>query len=136
MMNHKNVCFVIIGASYDIGIPEELKPMMKEYNIPYIDTTGEPLSVVIEILKKLSYFTGFPSGLCILNETLGKDGTMMYSGAGRGTDGNKTPDHRLLMNAWPEQSRIDNHNYKGCIFPKPEELFMWLKTVYQIFERI
>lgn len=121
----KETVFVVIGADYDIGIPGELMEGMKELNIPFVDTVGQPLSVVVEILKRLVYFIGFPSGLSILNETLGKDGTMMY------------PKHLApMMNAWAHPDRIIKHNYKGCVFPTPEGLYDWLRMTYKIFDKL
>jgi hypothetical protein len=120
-----NICFVLIGAPYDIGIPEQLMESMDELAIPYVNTIGQPLGVVVEILKRQSYFIGFPSGLSILNETMGKDGTMFY------------PAHlKKMMNAWPDPKRIEEGNYKGCLFPEPELIFQWIRDKYQLYDRI
>lgn len=121
----KNIHFVIVGATFDVGVVEDLIKGLKELGINHINTVGQPLSVVVEILKRLNYFIGFPSGLSILNETLGKDGVMMYK-----------KDHQLLMNSWADPDRIANHNYKGCVFPEPEALYDWLKGTYKIFDKL
>lgn len=119
---NKDFCFVIIGAIYDTDMADLLMEQLRQYNIPHINTIGQPLPVVIEVLKRLTYFIGFPSGLSIINETLGKDGTMFY------------PHHLLpMMNAWPQLDRIKNHNYKGCQKCSPEQLFDWLRDVYKLF---
>ncbi|MGN6436854.1 MAG: hypothetical protein ACTHMM_09990 [Agriterribacter sp.] len=117
--------FVIIGASFDIDLTGSLMNLLKEAGIPYVDTVGQPLSVVIEILKRLSYFVGFPSGLSILNETLGKDTFMFY------------PEHlRLMINAWAEPSRIESGEYKGALFCSPYKAFLWIRDQYYLFDKI
>lgn len=110
----KGYKFVLIGAEYDIGIPELIMQSLKPED--YINTIGQPLSVVIEILKRLDCFFGFPSGLSIINETLAAKQTVMFY-----------PNHlKKLMNAWPDPERIENGSYKGCEFCEPEKIFEWL----------
>lgn len=121
----KNRVFVIIGAEYDTGVVEELTKAMDEAKIKYINTTGEPLSVVIELLKRLSYFIGFPSGLSILNETLGKDGLMFYAAK-----------IQKIINTWAEPARIKAGNIKECLFTEPEKVMEWLKNDYKIFDKM
>lgn len=120
----KDYRFVIIGASYDTDLAQLLMLKLQEHKIPYIGTIGQPLKVVVEILKRLDYFIGFPSGLSILNESLGKDGCMFY------------PPHLIkMMNAWAHPDRIAAGNYKGCQKCLPGQLFNWLKDDYKLFER-
>lgn len=107
--------FVIIGASYDVGIPEEIMARLNPGD--YINTVGEPLSVVVEILKRLDCFIGFPSGLSIINETVGARQTIMFY-----------PNHLAkLINSWPDPERIENGSYKGCLFCEPQNIFQWMK---------
>lgn len=121
----RSLKFVIIGAPYDNDLAELLKAKLHEYRIPFVNSIGQPLSVVVEILKRLAYFIGFPSGLSILNETLGKDTLMFY------------PEKlNLMMNAWAEPSRIASGAYKGCQKCPPEKLFDWIKNEYQLFKRL
>jgi len=107
--------FVIIGAEWDIGIPGEI---MNELSADdYINTIGQPLPVVIEILKRLDCFIGFPSGLSIINETIGAKKTLMWY-----------PAHlSKMINSWPDPERIENKSYKGCLFCPPEQIFSWMK---------
>lgn len=106
--------FVFIGASYDIGVSQDCMERMKPEE--YINTIGQPLPVVIEILKRLDCFIGFPSGLSIINETLAARQTVMFY-----------PKHlNKLMNAWPDPERIENASYKGCLFCPPKQIFNWL----------
>jgi len=96
--------FVFIGADYDIGIPGDIMSKLKPNQ--FIDTIGQPLSVAVEILKRLDCFIGFPSGLSIINETLAAKQTIMFY----------PPHLSKLINAWPDPERIENASYKGCIF--------------------
>jgi ADP-heptose:LPS heptosyltransferase len=116
--------FVIIGAVYDEDLAGMLMLELMDTKIRFVNTIGAPLSVVIEILKKLHYFIGFPSGLSILNELLGKDGTMFYG-------------HKVagIINTWADPVRIKNDNIKECLFCPVDEIFNWLKNDYKIFDR-
>lgn len=122
---NKDICFVIIGAPYDVGITETLTEEMRAARIQFINTTGQPLPVVIELLKRLSYFIGFPSGLSIINETLGKDGVMFYNQKDKG-----------IINTWADPGRIRAGNIKECLFCEPAVIFDWIKNEYQFFEKI
>jgi ADP-heptose:LPS heptosyltransferase len=121
----KDICFVIVGAPYDVGITETLTAEMEQYNIPFINTTGQPLGVVIELLKRFSYFVGFPSGLSIINETLGKDGVMFYQVKDKG-----------IINMWAEPGRIKTGNIKECLFCPPEQIYDWIKSEYCLFKKL
>lgn len=107
--------FVIIGAEWDRDLATNLMGLLDCSRIPYINTVGQKLPVVIEILKKLNYFIGFPSGLSILNETLGKDGLMFYS-----------PQIQGIMNTWADPVRIYNRSIKECLFDEPYKIYRWL----------
>ena len=117
--------FVIIGASFDQDLGSKLVDLIQGDDITFVNTIGQPLSVVIEILKRLSYFIGFPSGLSILNETLGKDTFMFY------------PPHLIkMMNTWACPERIRSGKYKGAQFCAPQKSFDWIKNDYKLFNRI
>lgn len=122
--NH-DIVFVIIGAQYDTDLADILMGKLKEAKIPYVNTIGQPLSVVVEVLKRLTYFMGFPSGLSILNETLGKDTLMFY------------PPHLLpMMNAWAHPDRIKNGAYKACQLCPTEAIYTWLRNDYRLFHKL
>lgn len=121
----KDITFVIVGAPYDVGITEALIKELGEYNIPFIDTTGKGLPVVIELMKHFSYFVGFPSGLSIINETLGKDGVMFYMLKDKG-----------IINGWAEKKRIEDGSIKECLFCKPEKIFDWIRLEYNLFQKL
>jgi ADP-heptose:LPS heptosyltransferase len=112
--HNPNYKFVLIGANYDVGIPDEIIASVPKDWI--INTVGQPLPVVVEILKRLDLFIGFPSGLSIINETLGAKQTVMFY-----------PKHlQKLINTWPDPARVESGAYKGCVFCPPEQIFDWL----------
>lgn len=121
---NKEFVFVIIGAVYDEDLAAMLMRELMLTKIRFVNTIGAPLSVVIEILKMLHYFIGFPSGLSILNDLIGKDGTMFYG-------------HKVagIINTWADPERIKNGNIKECLFCPVQEIFDWLKNDYKIFDR-
>ena len=105
----------MIGAEWDTDLTGLLMTKMLANRIPFINTVGESLGVVIEILKRLNYFIGFPSGLSIINETLHKKTFMFY------------PKHlELLSTAWPEEARIKSGDYLAPLFCTPAEAFTFL----------
>lgn len=120
----KDFVFVIIGAVYDADLAEMLMKELTEQKIPYVNTIGEPLSVVMEMLKRQFYFIGFPSGLSILNEYQGLNGLMFYG-------------HRIkgIINTWADPVRIKNGDIKECLYAEPEKIFHWLTNSYKILER-
>lgn len=106
------IIFVMIGAEWDTDLTGMLMTKMLAHRIPFINTVGENLGTVIEILKRLDYFIGFPSGLSIINETLHKKTYMFY------------PTHLIpLSTAWPEESRIKSGDYIPVKFCTPAEAF-------------
>jgi hypothetical protein len=111
---NKEYKFVFIGADYDIGISQEVMYQMRKDS--YINTIGQSLPVVVEILKRLDAFIGFPSGLSIINETLAAKQTIMFY----------PPHLSKLINAWPDPARIESGAYKGCLFCPPEQIFKWM----------
>lgn len=120
-----DVTFVMIGATYDIDLADKIIAGMKEKDIAYVTTIGQPLPVVVEVLKRLKYFVGFPSGLSILNESLGKDGVMFY------------PKHlQPMINSWAHPERISAGNIKECLYCEPAKIFDWIKNDYQLFKRL
>jgi ADP-heptose:LPS heptosyltransferase len=122
---NRDICFVIVGAPYDVGITDELTAQMRANRISFINTTGQPLGVVVELLKRFTYFIGFPSGLSILNETLAKDGVMFYTEKDKG-----------IINCWADKQRIMAGNIKECLFCDPVAIFDWIKNEYQLFEKL
>lgn len=122
---NRDLCFVIIGASYDVGITEELVKELNMAGIMNINTTGQPLPVVIELLKRFSYFVGFPSGLSIINETLGKDGVMFYTEKDKG-----------IINTWAEPGRIKAGYIKECLFCEPAAIYDWIINEYNLIDKL
>lgn len=108
-------CFIVIGALYDLDLSSRVIMLLKKNNIPYVDTIGRSLKYVIELLKCLDYFIGFPSGLSIINECLHANGTCMLHPSDGRLD--------LLKYAWPEQSRINSGQYLAPNFGTTLEAF-------------
>lgn len=114
--------FVLIGAEWDLDLVTDLAAMLDETEIKYTNSVGEPLSVVIEILKRLELFCGFPSGLSILNETIPGKSTLMFY-----------PEHlEPMMNAWASPERIENGQYIPLLFCEPEAAY---QTIRHLVER-
>lgn len=106
--------FVIIGADYDLDLGYQLIKLLEKNNINFINTIGKSLDYVIEIMKRLSYFFSFPSGLGILAPTVSCPVTMFY------------PPHLVnLMNTWADPMDIETGAYKGCAFCEPIEILDW-----------
>jgi len=107
---------VIIGATYDIDLGQNLIRMLKSANIEYVDTIGQSLSSVIEIMKLLFYGFYFPSGLGIISGTLGAPSTMFY------------PQHlRSIMTKWCDPMLTESGIFKECLFCSDTEIFNWIK---------
>lgn len=118
----KHYTFVIVGAEWDSPMAGDLMPMLTQNSIPYVNTVGQPLGVVIEVLKRCEAFIGFPSGLSILNETLGAGKTIMFY-----------PQHLALMvNTWADPARIDSGDYKGCMWCAPSAIHSWIKENWKL----
>lgn len=106
--------FVIIGAEWDIDLGRNLVELLRLHDIPHINTIGQSLGDVVEIMKRLKYFFSFPSGLGIMAPTVSCQVTMFY------------PPHLVKMiNAWASPEDIETGAYKGCLFCEPEAIFKW-----------
>lgn len=113
--------FVIIGAVWDLDLGRNLVKQLYTNGIPFINTIGEPLGAVLEIMKKLTYFFSFPSGLGILAPTINCPVTMFYPDGKKGA-----PNFTVMMNAWASREDIESGVYKGCLFCEPEQIFKWI----------
>lgn len=115
MMFPPDVKFVVIGAAWDTNMSADVLQLLGSRAI---NTVGQPLCVVIEIMKRLDMFVGFPSGLSILNETLAAKQTIMFY-----------PKHLTAMiNTWADPARIESGAYKGCLWCEPVRLYEWIKN--------
>lgn len=120
LVRNTDCVFVIIGADWDLDLAQKLIPKLQLADIRFINTVGQPLSVVIEILKSLHYFFGFPSGLSILNETLQKPGMMFYP-----------PHLRNMIGKWADPDRVGKE-FKEAEFCSPQTAYAWWKENFRM----
>jgi hypothetical protein len=127
-MIHKerpNAMFVMIGAQWDAPLAAKVMELMKDNNIPHHNTVGLNLGYVLQLLRRLNYFIAFPSGLPILNESLGKNTFMFY------------PTSLInMMEAWAKPERIANYNYIAQLFCTPAEAYERITKRYNLFDKI
>jgi len=120
-----NTVFYIIGAKWDLDLGSELITLLESNNIPAVNVIDQPLGYCIGLMKLLDYFIGFPSGMPILNESLGKDTFMFY------------PEHlKPMMYAWADEKRIKEKKYMASLFCSPLEAFIMIKNGYQLFDKL
>jgi hypothetical protein len=112
----KDYRYVIIGADWDLDLGRDLIEMLEEEKYDYVNTIGRRLGHVIEVMKNLKVFFGFPSGLSILAPTVNCNTIMFYPN-----------DLKLMINAWASPEDIASTLYKGCLFCEPEEIYRWAK---------
>lgn len=119
------VTFVMIGAEFDQDLTGSLMYRMLRAKLPFIDTVGASLGVVVELLKRCQYFIGFPSGLSILANTIDVPTMMFY------------PKHlEKMMNTWASIEDIETGKYKGLQFCTPDVAFRWLIDEYKLKEKL
>jgi ADP-heptose:LPS heptosyltransferase len=106
--------FVIIGASFDTDLADQLIKLVERFGIHYSRVIGQSLGYVIEAMKRLKYFFSFPSGLGILAPTVSCPIAMFYP-----------PSLSNLINTWADPNDIKTGLYKGCLFCEPEQILNW-----------
>lgn len=75
----KETVFVFIGAEYDLGISAEVHAMLREEDIPSLYTLGDfHIGSTIELIRHLSYFFIFPSGLGFLADVVNTPNLMWF----------------------------------------------------------
>ncbi len=102
--------FVVIGASFDIDLARDLGTHLANHSIKQMSLIGKPLGLIIEVMKRLSYFFAFPSGLGILSTSVRCPTMMFYP-----------PHLEPMINAWAEPEAIMSGLYTGVPFIPPEE---------------
>lgn len=118
----KDYTYVIIGAEWDTDLGTNLIRSLSRLGYKYVNTIGQSLGTVIEIMKRLHYFFSFPSGLGILATTVDCPVTMFYPSGKNGA-----PDLRPMINAWALPEAIEIGRYKGAAFCTPEQIYKWCK---------
>lgn len=113
---NKTYKFVIIGAEWDNDFASELTSKLSSLKIPYINTIGEPLNVVMNWMKHFKYAFYFPSGLPILSETIegSSDCCMFY-----------TRNIKKILGNFCDHERMQSGKFKECLFCDPVKIFDW-----------
>lgn len=114
----KQFTYVILGAQWDLDLSTNLVKLARSKGLKVVDTVGHcGIGTVLEIMKRLYMFIGFPSGLSILNETVVANQTIMFY----------PPHLEPMMNAWADPARIASGEYKGCQFCSPAQIYEWMR---------
>lgn len=112
--------FVIIGAPYDLDLATSLIAKLTRYKVPFTNTIGKNLGIVVEIMKKLYYGFYFPSGIGILAASLFSPHTMFF------------PKHlEPMMNTFLALDLIETNKVKHCQFCTPDQIYQWWTEVYK-----
>ena len=117
--------FAVIGASFDMDLANDLILSLSRLGIPVTPIVGMSLGTVVEVMKKLSYFFSFPSGLAMLATTIGTPTLMFY------------PKHlEKMIDAWADPKDITSLLYKGMLFCEPEKALAWARDVYGLSTKV
>lgn len=104
------VTFIIMGAKFDMDLATELSARLERWGIRHIKLIGWPLGLVVEVMRRLTYFFSFPSGLGILSTSVGCPTLMFYP-----------PHLEAMIPAWAEPAAIESGFYRGTLFCSPRE---------------
>jgi hypothetical protein len=119
-----DVNFVLLGAAYDKPFCDDLSNLIQP--IPHINLAGKTNNnEIIEVIRQLKYLIAFPSGLPVLANVVGTPVTMFYP-----------PFLWKIYNTWCDPKSIDDLTYKGCMFPKVQEMIDWLFKEYKLQDKI
>jgi len=116
-----SVGFVVIGASFDSDLSGRLVENLSRHGRRLSIVIARPLDVVVEVLKRLSYFFSFPSGLGIIAPTVGCPTLMFYPTV-----------LERMMDAWADPAAIENGSYKGMLFCEPAKALDWAMNGYKL----
>ena len=117
--------FAVIGATFDTDLANDLVLSLQRLGIPVTPIVGMSLGTVVEVMKKLTYFFSFPSGLAMLATTIGTPTLMFY------------PKHlEAMIDAWAAPNDIADLTYKGMPFCEPEKAMAWVKNEYLLTTKV
>lgn len=116
--------FVLIGAPYDLDLGTEVARELMNRNIPFVNTIGQTLPVVVEMMKLLFYGFYFPSGIGVLAASMYSPHTMFFP-----------PHLNSMMDTFQAPELIANNEVKHALFCEPEEHFKWWVDVYKGLEK-
>lgn len=115
--SYPNTLFVLLGAKWDQDMRRDLCRLFDDERFDYIDLLGKTtLGRALAIIKHVSYFVGYASGLTILSDVLDKPTTMLY------------PKHLTkLANAWPDPANLASGKHTGILWQRPIDVFNKIK---------
>lgn len=124
---HGRITFFIIGAEWDENLAGGLMSRLTAAKIKHVPLVSKPLGFVMELMQTFHYAFYFPSGLPILSETLAMKTpcTMFYP-----------PHLDKMMHKWCDPARTESGQFKECQFCEPEQIYNWVRNVYQLYDRI
>lgn len=117
--------FVVIGAAFDSDLAGRLVENLSRHGRRLSIVIARPLEVVVEVLKRLSYFFSFPSGLGILAPTVHCPTLMFYP-----------PILEKMMNAWADPIAIETGAYKGMLFCELPKVLEWVMEGYKLNQKL
>ena len=118
--------FVLIGASWDIGLGSEIAHGAERAGVPLLDLTGRTvLGVSFHIVKRSKYFIAFPSGMAIYGHVLNHPTTMFYPDCLQG-----------MIGTFDSPTARATNSFHETPFCTPSVLMDWLVDVYDIKNKI
>lgn len=116
----KKVCFVIVGADFDTGLPQNLKFLLQKEGIKSHTIIGRPFGVIAALFKQLPLFLAFPSGLPIVSYLLGTP-TIWWLPTGPSSEGRGRPDLSKLPDAFINPLAVKSGHVESRWFESPED---------------
>lgn len=106
--------FVVIGADFDGELGPQTARALQTRGHEVRNVVGEThIGEVVELIKRVSYFFAYPSGLGILGDVLSCP-TMMFL---------PTPRHDKLKDSYADPANIDSGRHINHLFSSPAEAF-------------
>jgi len=111
--------FLLMGAQWDHEIMDEIQFLLTKVKIPFINVVGKTsISVAIELMKRLNYFTCFSSGLNVLATIVKTPCCTMWP---EFQDG--------LRYRWAPTDLIASGDYRAYIWTEPRTVFRSIKPI-------
>lgn len=113
------ITLVILGAKWDMDLSCAVSSGLHAAGIPHVNLVGKTdMGSAVEVLKRLTYFVGYASGMGILGNVLQKPGLMLY------------PNHlEKLMHAWPCPISLGLNRHIGMLWERPVKVLARCKPI-------